>query len=173
VTGSALVRSAPDQAEVVAAAKREAEKQEARAEITSFLQSAKELSVEVFAKAEIPGITSGNIALVQAELLGLPESSRTDIKQVLKVARKYEVVGSIGSVKVASMHSNSFIEVGLIPATSKNKVALVAAVRKLPVSDRDTYAEIKAAIEAASKEMQARKDRLTAIMSRIASKNSG
>jgi photosystem II stability/assembly factor-like uncharacterized protein len=173
VAGSALVGSAPDQAEVVAAAKREIEKQEARADITSKLQSAKELSVELFAKAGIPGITPGNIAAVQAELLGLPESSRTDINQVLKVARKYEVVGNIGSGKVANMQSNSFIEIGLIPATSKNKVALVAAVRKLPVSDRDTYAEIKAAIEAASKEIQARKDRLTAIMSRIASKNSG
>lgn len=86
-----------------AAAKREAEKQAARADITSKLKNSKELTVESFAKAEIPGITASNIAAVQAEILALPEESRTDINQVLKVAHKYEVVGNIGSDQVANM----------------------------------------------------------------------
>jgi len=153
-----------------AAAKREAEKQAARADITSKLKSAKDLTVDAFAKAEIPGITAGNIAAVQAELLALPESSRTDINQVLKVAHKYEVVGNIGSDQVLNMQSNSFVEIGLIPATSKNKVALVAAVKKLPAASRDTYAEIKAAIDAATKDIQVRSDRLASIIARNATR---
>jgi YVTN family beta-propeller protein len=153
-----------------AAAKREAEKQAARADITSKLKSAKDLTVDSFAKAEIPGITATNIAAVQAELLALPEASRTDINQVLKVAHKYEVVGNIGSDQVLNMQSNSFVEIGLIPATSKNKVALVAAVKKLPAASRDTYAEIKAAIDAATKEIQVRSDRLAAIIARNATR---
>lgn len=155
-----------------AAAKREAEKQAARSDITSKLKGAKDLSVETFATAEIAGITTTNIASVQAELLALPEESRLDINQVLKVARKYEVVGNIGSDRINYLQSNSFIEIGLIPATSKNKVALVAAVRKLPAEARDTYAEIKAAIDAETSKIKTRSDRLAAIISRNTSRSS-
>jgi streptogramin lyase len=169
---STAASAAAKAAAEAAAAKREAEKQAARADITSKLKSAKDLTVDSFAKAEIPGITASNIAAVQAELLALPESSRTDINQVLKVAHKYEVVGNIGSDQINYMQSNSFVEIGLIPATSKNKVALVAAVKKLPAASRDTYAEIKAAIDAATKEIQVRSDRLAAVISRNASRNS-
>ncbi len=155
----------------LAAAKREAEKQAARADITSKLESAKDLSVDSFAKAEIAGITSSNIAAVQAELLALPEITRADINQVLKVARKYEVVGNIGSDQINYMQSNSFVEIGLIPATSKNKVALVAAVKKLPATARDSYAEIKVAIESETKKIQARQDRLALVMARNATRS--
>jgi hypothetical protein len=167
---SAAASAAAKAAAEAAAAKREAEKQAARADITSKLKSAKDLTVDSFAKAEIPGITASNIAAVQAELLALPESSRTDINQVLKVAHKYEVVGNIGSDQVLYMQSNSFVEIGLIPATSKNKVALVAAVKKLPAASRDTYAEIKAAIDAATKDIQVRSDRLASIIARNATR---
>jgi hypothetical protein len=167
----AALKAASDAAAKAAAEKREAEKQAARADITSKLKSATVLTVDAFAKAEIPGITASNISDVQNELLALPEASRADINQVLKVAHKYEVVGNIGSDQVNSMHSNSFVEVGLISADSKNKVALVAAIRKLPLASRDTFAEIKAAIESEMALIQARKDRLAATISRSASRS--
>jgi len=169
------VKAASDEAAKAAAeaaaAKREAEKKAARADITSNLKNSKDLSVETFATAEIPGITATNIASVQAELLALPEESRADINQVLKVARKYEIVGNIGSDRINYLQSNTFVEIGLIPATSKNKVALVAAVRKLPESARDTYAEIKAAIDAETAKLKTRSDRLAAVISRNASRS--
>jgi hypothetical protein len=148
------------------ASQREAEKQSARADITSKLQSAQDVTLELFAKAEIPGITVSNIAVVQAEILALPEESRTDLKQVLKVARKFEVVGNIASTQVKNVTATSFVEIGLIPASSKNKSALVAAIRKLPASARDTYAEIKAAIDAETARIKSRNDRLAAIINR-------
>ena len=154
-----------------AAAKREAEKQAARADITSKLKNSKALTVDSFVKAEIPGITESNIAAVQAEILALPEESRTDINQVLKVAHKFEVVSKIGSDRINYLQSNSFVELGLIPATSKNKVALVAAVKNLPENARDTYAEIKAAIDVTIASLQARKDRLAAVITRNTSRN--
>jgi hypothetical protein len=152
-------------------ARREAEMQSARADITSKLQSTQELSVETFAKAEIRGITASNIAAVQAEILALPEEARTNIKEVLKVARKFEVVGNIASTQVRNMSATSFVEIGLIPASSKNKVALVAAIRKLPASARDTYAEIKAAIDAETVRIKSRSDRLAAIVARKTTKS--
>ena len=158
-------------AAAAAAAKREAEKKAARTEITSKLQNAKALTLDLFAKAEIPGVTMFNFAAVQQELLALPEASRADINQILKVLRKYEVVGNIGSDRIKYMQSNSFIEIGLIPASSKNKVALVAAVRKLPSDARDTFAEIKSAIDAETAKIEIRSSRLAAIIFRSPSRS--
>lgn len=168
---TAVSDAAAKAAAEAAAAKREAEKKAARADITSNLKNSKDLSVEAFVTAEIAGINATNIALVQAELLALPEEARADINEILKVARKYEIVGNIGSDRITSLQSNSFIEIGLIPATSKNKVALVAAIRKLPAAARDTYAEIKAAIDAESAKIKTRNERLAAIISRNAQRS--
>ena len=172
MTGFALAIAVPDQAaiaaaEAAAAAKREAEKQEARTNIINNLKSAKELSVESFTKAEIPGITPSNIAAVQAELLALPETSRTDIKLVLKVARKYEVVGKIGSSQVKNVQSKSLIEIGLISAANKNKETIMSAVRRASENDRDSYPEIQAIIAAEESAIQARKERTAAVIAKI------
>jgi hypothetical protein len=153
-----------------AAAKREAEKQSARADIAAAVKSAKDLTVDSFAKAEIPGINSSNIEALKAELLALPEESRTDFNQVLKVARKFEIVGNIASDQGQNIFPNIFVEVGLISQTSKNKVALVSAVKKLPATARDSYAEIKAAIEVETKKIQARQDRLASVIARNATR---
>ena len=170
VASTAAADAAAKAAAEAAAARREAEKQAARTDITSKLKNAKELTVDSFAKAEIYGITTNNIAALQSELLALPEASRTDINQVLKVAYKYEVVGKIGSDRVNYMQPNSFVEIGLIPAQSKNKVSLVYAIRKLPEAGRDTFAEIKAAVEAEATSIQSRKDRLAKTLSRNATR---
>jgi hypothetical protein len=166
----AAAEAAEKAAAEAAAAKREAEKQAARGEITTKLLGGKDLSVELFAKAEISGITESNIAAFQSELLALPEESRIDLNQILKVAYKFEVVGKIGSDRVNYMQSNTFIAIGLIPAESKNKVSLVYAIRKLPDVARDTYAEIKVAIEAHAASLQARRDRLAAVIARNAAR---
>ena len=170
VASTAAADVAAKAAAEAAAARREAEKQAARTDITSKLKNAKELTVDSFAKAEIYGITTNNIAALQSELLALPEASRTDINHVLKVAYKYEVVGKIGSDRVNYMQPNSFVEIGLIPAQSKNKVSLVYAIRKLPEAGRDTFAEIKAAVEAEATSIQSRKDRLAKTLSRNATR---
>ena len=172
VASSSATDAAAKAAAEAAAAKREAEKQAARTEIASKLKSASDLTVESFAQAEIPGITLSNISLVQAEILALPEALRTDINQVIKIARKYEVVGNIGSDQIKYLAPGSFIEIGLIPTTSKNKAALVAAIKKLPATARDTFAEIKAAIDAETKKIQVRKDRLAAVVARNSAQGS-
>jgi len=161
------------EAEKREAEKREAEKIVARTDMVSKLMNAKELTVDSFARAEIPGITSQNIVAVQAELLALPEKSRVDINQVLKIARKYEVVGMVASDRVVSVYSKSLIEAGLIPADSKNKAAITSAIKKLPVSDRSSYAAIKVVVDTEMAEIQARKDRLAAVMKAISSRRTG
>jgi len=151
-----------------AAAQREAEKRNARAEILAKYKKSESISIELFAQAEIAGITKENIVEVQAEIAASPEVSREDITHVLKVARKFEVVGMVASDRVVSIYSNSLIEIGLISADSKHKAALTEAIKNLPVDERTSYAAIKVAIDAEMAEIQARKDRLTAILARIA-----
>ena len=159
-------------AEKAAAAKREAEKQEARAEIKNSLVTSKVISLEMFTQAEISGITAENIAEVQNEIAALPQISRADLNQVLKIARKYEVVGKIASNQVATVLPVTLIEIGLIPEDSKYKAAITSTIKRLPASDRSSYASIKKAIDAKMAEIQTRKDRLANVVARINSRYS-
>jgi hypothetical protein len=153
------------------AAKREAEKQSARAEIVARYKGSKLVEADLFSKAEIAGISNANINQINAEVLGFSEETRSNLAVILKVARKYEVVGTISSDRVNRVYSNLYIEIGLISAESKNKVELVSAVRRMNPEDRSTYGAIKSAIEAAMNRIQMRNDRLASILARISGKN--
>jgi len=179
LTVTAAITTSASQSEIDAAAlaaqkaseaKREAEKQAARNEITNAVKTSQDVNLEMFTKAEISGVTATNVAAVQTEISALPQSSRADLSQVLKIARKYEVVGIIASDRVTSVYSNSLIEIGLIHKDSKHKAALTEAIKNLPVDERTTYAAIKVALDAEMAEIQARKDRLANVIARNASR---
>lgn len=158
-------------ASAAAAVRREAEKKSARSEILDKFRSSEKVTIETFAQAEIAGITKENIEAASAEILALPEESRSDILQVLKIARKYEVVGKIASERVSTVQSGELIAVGLISAESKHKATLTAALRKLPAPLRSSYAQIEVALNALMETLQARKDRLAAVIARNAARN--
>jgi sugar lactone lactonase YvrE len=153
-----------------AAANREAAKQSARIEIVERFKNAQKATVELFNRAEILGITPGNIDQLHVDIFALPQTSRAEITQVLKVARKYEVLGIIASEQVRTIYSHSLIEIGLISKESRYKETLTRVVKALPLSDRSSYAGIKDAIEAELAAIQARKDRLAKILTQIASR---
>jgi hypothetical protein len=161
------------QAAQTALAQREADKSSARTLIFTNFKSYGKMTAEIFGQAEIKGITAENIESVQAEIDALPKDSRGDISQILKIARKYEVVGMIASDRVTSVYSSTLIEIGLIPADSKDRAALMAVIKKLPASERSSYAAIKAAIDRKTAEIQARKDRYRAILARNAARRAG
>lgn len=167
----ALSSAEIDAATAAAVAKREEEKKAARSEISSKFQGSEKVSLETFKQADIAGVTSENIDSVLAEILALPEASRADINQILKVALKYEVVGKIASSQIGSIYPADLIKIGLIPADSKYKTALTLALKKLPSSARSTYSAIEAALNAEMAKIQARKDRLSLIASRISTKS--
>jgi hypothetical protein len=166
-----LINSAADSIVREAIAKREVEKKNARTEIFSRYENSERIPFELFAQAEIAGITKENYEAVQAEIVALAEASREDLFLILKIARKYEVIGIVASERVISIHSSMMIEIGLIPEDSKHKAALTAFIKKLPVIERSSYAGIKEAIDNEMAEIQARKDRYAAILARITSRN--
>ena len=159
--------------ERLAAAQREAEKTSARTLILDLFKKLQKVNLETFITAQIFGVTDRNTNEFHAEIFALPQSSFQNITEVQRVARKYEVLGMVSSDRVISVYSTSLIEIGLIPEGSKHKAALTAAIKKLPVSDRSSYAAIKVVVDTEMAEIQARKDRLAAILSRIKSRRNG
>jgi uncharacterized repeat protein (TIGR02543 family) len=153
-----------------AAAKREAEIKTARQDISNKLMKSEKLTIDSFRQADIAGVTAENFAQVQEEILALSPELRTDINQILKVARKYEVVGIIASGQTRSLPISTFVELGLIPAESKNKVALIASVRRASSDERDSFTKIKEAIANEAAKITARKDRLASVITRIKSR---
>jgi len=166
---AAAQREADARAAIAAAEqRREFLKKSARESIVKEFKESGKTTIETFRQAEIAGITAENIAEVQEEILALSDEMRGDIAQVLKVARKYEVVGIIASDRVSTVYSNSLVEIGLIPQESANTSFLTYYVRKLPESERTNYAQIKAVIDSQMIKMQQRQDRLAAVKARIA-----
>ena len=164
---SAVAAKAAAQA---AAAKREAEKRDARTEIVRKAINKQALNDGLFNIAEISGVYATNIAAVQADIFALTDSERSNIEPIIKVARKFEIVALIGSDRVSTLSPTPFVEIGLIPETSKFKTSLVVAVRKLPAESRDSYNEIKAEIDAKAAALDSRRDRLASIITRIKSR---
>jgi len=157
-------------AAAAAAAKREAEVKAARSDISNKLAKSEKLTLDNFKQAEIAGVTADNFASVQAEILALPAESRSEIAQVLKVARKYEVIGKVATGQLNTLPITAFVEVGLISTENKHKTALIAAVRRASTDDRDSYAEIQAVIAAEAASIKARKERLATLISRNSSR---
>ena len=162
----AAAEAAAKAATETAAAKREAEKRDARAEIVSRYKGSEAVTVETYQKAEIAGITSSNVDEFNKEILRLPIEQRSDFVEISKIARKYEVVGLIGSDRVKSVYPSQYIEIGLISADSKIKSTLVKAVSNLADIQRSSYEAIKAAINAKTAELQDRKNRLAKVLAR-------
>jgi hypothetical protein len=166
VAAAAAVKAAA----VEAAFQREGEKRSARAEILRRYKNSEKITLELFNQAEILGITLENIEDLHVDLFSSPPDSRVDISQLLKIARKYEVLGIIASDRARRIFPISLIEAGLIPVDSKYKATLTVVVRKLPAGDRASFAAIKKAIDAKMAEIQAGKDRHKAILARIAAR---
>jgi hypothetical protein len=161
--------SSADRAAAEAAAKREAEVRTARADIVEVFKSSKAATAESFAQADIRGITKANIDDVNAEIALLPVDSRTSITEIVKIARKYEVVGNIASEYVGRVFPAALVEIGLISAMSPNKTVLTMMIKKLPIKDRESFTAIKAAIDAANVVLQNRAERLAKLQASRAS----
>jgi|Wag4MinimDraft_6_1082665.scaffolds.fasta_scaffold02800_2 hypothetical protein len=170
---SASAEELARQAALVATAKREEAKKFARESIANKLKSDEKITLETFVQAEVNGITRENLEAVQTEIYALPASLSGDITGILKIARKYEIVNLIASDRLDCVYSNQLIEIGLISADSKNKAALTAVVKKLPIDSRSSYAAIQEVMGQKVREIQARKDRSTAILTRIAARSAG
>ena len=161
------------QAALVATAKREEAKKFARESIANKLKSDEKITLETFVQAEVNGIMPENLEAVQTEIYALPASLSGDITGILKIARKYEIVNLIASDRLDCVYSSQLIEIGLISEDSKNKAALTAAVKKLPIDSRSSYNAIQEVMGQKKAIIQARHDRYVRIVGLIVSRQNG
>ena len=142
---------------------REAKKRKARADLTNPLATT---TLDTFADAECLGINVGNLKDVASEVKSLSTESRSDITQILKICRKFEVVDKVATRQI--IYPMMLQEIGLISLDSKYKSTLTVGLRKLPVDKTKTYAQIQTALAAHMKVIQGLKSRLAATLERIA-----
>jgi len=159
--------SAPSAEELAVAARvaaRVAELAQASARSELAANSSAPLTIAKFASAGISGITAKNLGEVSAEIAALPKERRSEIGEILKIARKFEVVDIVATS--ARINASMLQEIGLIKSDNKNRSAITAALAKLPPSERATYAAIESAIATVMKTFQERRDRLAALKAR-------
>ena len=152
-----------------AALQRETIKRQARLELSMVPPTNISVTVELFNLAGIPGVNKGNIADVISDLANLSNQRRSDIDEVIRIARKYEVVGKIATGQIFT--SGMLQEIGLIGPNSKNKSILTYTIRKLPAEDRSSYSQIQAALVRAGVIIQERLDRVSKMRSRTISRS--
>lgn len=150
-------------AQKAAEAKREAEKQTARVDISKGFSESKMPTIQQFATAEIYGVTEKNLPMINKELMAMTPADRSDIKMVEKVSKKYRILDEISKGdKFTTITAKDLSTVGLIPV--KNQVAVTEALRRLPSSQRDEYSEITAAINEELAIIRIREERLASII---------
>jgi YVTN family beta-propeller protein len=155
-------------AQLVAAAKRETEKKAARVEILKGISESKIPALQQFTTAEIAGVTEQNLPSVAKEILALPQSERSDILVVQKVAKKYAILDAIcRGDNFATIHAQDLSSVGLVPVA--NQSSITHALRSLQPADRNDYSKISLAIDEQIAIIQRRKERLAAILNLIKS----
>lgn len=147
-----------------------AEIAQAKVDIQASVKAGITLTLELLLKAEIKGATKSNLSLINKELAQLSAEKRGDLKEILRIIRKFEVVDILASADSSKVQAKLLIEIGLIPSDSKYKTSLVSAIRRLSPEDRSTYEEIQVAINLEMQDIQARKDRTTAILKKIKSR---
>ena len=140
---------------------------QAKTEIQAAIKAVNGLTLDMLAKAEIKGATKSNLPQINKELAQLSPEKRGDLKEILRVIRKFEVLDILASSDTSKIQSRLLIEIGLIPSDSDNKTSLMNAVRRLSPVDRSTYEAIQSAIKLEMQGIQARKDRTAAILKKI------
>ena len=148
-----------------------AEIAQAKVDIQASTKAANGLTLELLQKAEINGATKNNLPLINKELAQLSPEKRENLKEILRVIRKYEVVDVLASSDVTKIQSKLLVEIGLIPSDSKNKTSLANALRRLSPPDRSTYEAIQTAIKLEMQGIQDRKDRTATIIKKISSRS--
>jgi hypothetical protein len=146
----------------IAEAARQAAKRQARAELTEGSQ--KFLTLENFASAEIVCATSTNLSQVSAEISALTAEFRGDINKIIKICRKYVIVGKIASG--ARTYPRELQEAELIASDSAYKTVLTLAVLKKPADERSNFEKIQSIINAEMAKIQVRKDQLQRLKAR-------
>jgi hypothetical protein len=154
----------PDAAAKAAEAARARAVESAKTEIKNALTIGRPLTVNNLIGAEIYGITSENIDLVNLDISKLSQEGKSDIKQVERIVLKYATVDKVA--EHANLYPSDLINVGLVSPESKIKSFILSEIKKLPASSLDSFEKIQVAVLAVEKKFAERRTRLEATLAR-------
>lgn len=147
---------------------RERQIQKARYELMSSLLSGNSLTLDQFTQANLKGVTSKNVDLINREILEIPADKRSEFIEISNIVYKYELAGRVESKM--TFYYSELVVAGLANQASPNKTAVVRELSKMETSKLDSIAEIVSAIQSIEAKYLARKNRLIEIISKIAQK---
>ena len=139
--------------------KREADKQSARVEISKNYSNLINPRFDLFATAEIYGVTIKNLPYISIEMMALDTAPRSEIINVVKVSNKYKILDAICvGDKFTSIYAQDLTQVGL--TSKENQTTITYALRMSPVADRDSYFKISSVISEQLAIIKIRNERL-------------
>ena len=153
----------PNENSIVTAAHQE-QVAKAKSGIANSIASGNSLSANQLLQADFAGVTANNITSINSEFAKLPEDKKADLKELSKIVFKYATVDKIS--EHGTLYAGDLVTIGLIPDESKNKSAILVALKKLPTGSVKTFEEIQAVVAAIEKQATDRKAKLAAIKAR-------
>lgn len=164
ITVSPTSHSSND-AQRISREEREKAVQKAVGELRSTLASGKPLTADQFTNAEIRGVTSKNVSVINEEISKLPIAESQSIVSIARIVFKYDVAGRLE--KSVTVYYPELVAAGFAPSVSEYRTATLRELKKLPAEKVDSLLEITAAVAEIQQKYVARKLRLIEVIARI------
>lgn len=163
---STVVNAAAEAA--AAAAKHAAEVAAAKTTLVQAFKAGKPVTAADLNAADF-NVTSAKAAeRVATKVLALPEALRADLAKVQAIVRTENFVDKVSTQATqALVTSSDLIQEGLLNPDYKYKATIVRAIQSADPSALTSIEKVQAAVKAAEATIQARKDRLAAVIAKI------
>lgn len=151
-------------------AERLARIKKAREAIVQGLRDGKPISTGLAMEAELPRLSDSFTAEASTILLAEDVETRTREVYIERVFTKVSIIQDLTSTRPQEVSVRKIIQYEIFPTTLLFPNYTLAKVKELPLEDRESMPEIMKAVEAIQESIQARKDRLEKIITKIRSR---
>lgn len=147
--------------------KRQQEIDNCKTALKAALANNSKIEAGTFTKCGYRSLTNSSEVTVVTKLQNLPVDSRTADSVLTAVVTKIGTYEDLQGGKAQSVTPRQLVETGIIDSSVPNKTVITLQLRNLEANARDSIAKIDAFIALEAKRMQARKEHLNAIISKI------
>ena len=149
----------------------EAAVQQSRQIVTRALSDGNQITLTQLKAAGLINSDIQNFSGMSKALEARNSSDKSDLIKVAAVVKKFETVDQLSRGVVVS--SKTLVEVGLIPAESKSKSAIMWTLKRLSPEEIDTFEEIQNVVVALEKKATDRQTKKNEVKKGLASRRAG
>lgn len=151
-----------------AAAQRAAAVVAAKSTIVDTLKAGKPVTAADLSAADIAIASAKAADRVNAKILALPAEKRADLATLQTLVRTENFVDKVSTAATQiRVTSRDLVIEQLIPADYKHKASVIRAILAQNAASLDSIEKVEAVVKAAVSAIQARKDRIAAIIAKI------